>query len=147
MKKFIAILLLFPFSSFSQISDDSKFLAWCEGAYLYHAHYSQLSNNEGAAKNFLYRTSRVMTANLFINLENGEVSGDKVRQWKEIKKNQKAMLDSNPEKIDSFTANCDLIVPKRIATARSMKQTFDGLSFDAYQQFVFEKLLSTMGIR
>lgn len=147
MKKFIAIFLLLPLSAFSQIASGSKDLAWCEGVYLYYAHYSQISNNEGAAKNLLYRSSRVTTANLFLNLENGEVSGDKVRQFKEVKKDQKSMFDSNPKKYAETIAECDAIVPKHIANARSMNQKFDGKSFDALQQIVFDRLLSTMGIR
>lgn len=147
MKNFITILLLLPLTAFSQITSGSKDLAWCEGVYLYYAHYSQMANNEGAAKNLLYRASRVTTANLFLNLENGVVTGDKIRQFKEVKKNQKAMFDSNLDKYFTGIFECDSIVSKYIAIERAKNQTFDGKSFDVVQQFMFDKLLSTMGIR
>ena len=147
MTKIITLFLLLPLSAFSQIASGSKDLAWCEGVYLYYAHYSQLSNNEGAAKNLLYRASRVTTANLFLNLENGKVAGEKIRQFKEVTKNQKAMLDSNPIKHSEGITECDSIVAKYIAIERAKNKTFDGQSFDAFQQLIFEKLLSTMGVR
>jgi len=147
MKKFIAILLLLPLLAFSQIASGSKDLVWCEGVYLYYAHYSQIANNEGAAKNLLYRASRVTTANLFLNMENGVVSGDKIGQFKEIKKNQKTMFDSNPDKYITGIFECDSIVEKYIAIERAKNQIFAGMSFDATQQLAFEKMLSTMGIR
>ena len=147
MKNFITILLLLPLTAFSQIASGSKDLAWCEGVYLYYAHYQQMTNNEGAAKNLLYRASRVTTANFFLNMENGEVRGDKIRQFKEVRKNQKSMFDSNPDKYIKGIFECDSIVAKYIAIERAKDQTFDGRSFDVTQQLFFEKMLSTMGIR
>ena len=97
MKKIIAILLFFPLQATSQISSESKNLAWCEGVYVYYAQLSQMKNNEGLAKNLLFRSSRVVTANLFLNLEDGKVSGDKVRQFKEVRKNMKITFDSQPD--------------------------------------------------
>jgi hypothetical protein len=147
MSKIIAFILLFPLSSFSQISSESKNLAWCEGVYVYYAQYFQLKNNEGAAKNLLFRSSRVVAANMFLNLENGKVSGDKIGQFKETRKNMKSLLDSNPENHMTEITKCDSSVQSTIATVKSKGQIWDGQNFDMLQQSMMNKYLSMLGIK
>ena len=147
MKIIAAILLFIPFSCFSQISNESKNLAWCEGVYVYYAQLSQMNNNEGLAKNLLFRSSRVAAANLFLNLENGKVSGDKVRQFKEVRKNMKATFDMQPDLYFNEIAKCDSSVQSTIAAVRAKKQIWDGQKYDDLQQKMMQNYLSTLGIR
>ena len=147
MKKIIALLLLLPLHAISQISSESKNLAWCEGVYIYYAQYFQMNNNEGAAKNLLFRSSRVVAANMFLNLENGKVSGEKIGQFKEARKNMKSMFDANPENYLSELKKCDSTVQSTIASVKSKNQTWDGQTFDMLQQNMMNKYLSSLGIR
>lgn len=147
MKKIIALLLLLPLHAISQISSESKNLAWCEGVYIYYAQYFQMNNNEGAAKNLLFRSSRVVAANMFLNLENGKVSGEKIGQFKETRKNMKSMFDANPENYLSEVKKCDSTVQSTIASVKSKNQTWDGQTFDMLQQNMMNKYLSSLGIR
>jgi hypothetical protein len=147
MKIFAAILLIIPLSCFSQISSESKNLAWCEGVYIYYAQLSQMKNNEGLAKNLLYRSSRVTTANLFLNLESGKVSGDKVRQFKEVRKNLKTTFDLQPDLHFNEIAKCDSSVQSTIASVRAKNQIWDGLKFDDFQQKMMQTSLTSLGIR
>jgi hypothetical protein len=147
MKIFAAILLIIPLSCFSQISSESKNLAWCEGVYIYYAQLSQMKNNEGLAKNLLYRSSRVTTANLFLNLESGKVSGDKVRQFKEVRKNLKTTFDLQPDLYFNEIAKCDSSVQSTIATVRAKNQIWDGQKFDDFQQKMMQTSLTSLGIR
>lgn len=70
IKFLLFFVLLFTANSLlaAPISNSSKELAWCEGVYIYYAQYMQLRNNEGAAKNLLFRASRVVAANMFRQL-------------------------------------------------------------------------------
>lgn len=147
MKKIIAILLFFPLHAISQISSESKNLAWCEGVYLYYAQLSQMRNNEGLAKNLLFRSSRVVTANLFLNLEDGKVSGDKVRQFKEVRKNMKITFDSQPDLYFNEIAKCDSSVQSIIAAVRAKNQIWDGQKFDDLQQKMMQTYLNSLGLR
>ena len=147
MKKIIAILLLFPLHAISQISSESKNLAWCEGVYVYYAQLSQMKNNEGLAKNLLFRSSRVVTANLFLNLEDGKVSGDKVRQFKEVRKNMKITFDLQPDLYFNEIAKCDSSVQSTIAAVRAKNQVWDGQKFDDFQQKMMQTYLTSLGIR
>lgn len=147
MRKIIALVLLFPLPSYSQISSDSKNLAWCEGIYVYYAQYFQLMNNEGAAKNLLYRSSRVVAANMFLNLENGIISADKIEQFKQARRNIKSILDSNPENHMSEITKCDSTVQSSIASVKSKKQIWDGQNYDMLQQSLMNNYLKMLGLK
>jgi hypothetical protein len=147
MKLFFCLITVLPLICSAQISSDSKNLAWCEGVYIYYAQYFQLKNNEGAAKNLLFRSSRVVAANMFLNLENGKVSGEKVAQFKEARKGMKQTFDSNPESYISEVGKCDASVQSSINSVKSRNQTWDGQNFDVLQQSLFTKYLNSLGIR
>lgn len=147
MKKIVAILLFIPLHAISQISGESKNLAWCEGVYVYYAQLSQMKNNEGLAKNLLFRSSRVATANLFLNLEDGKVSGDKVRQFKEVRKNMKITFDLQPDLYFNEIAKCDSSVQSTISAVRAKNQIWDGQKFDDLQQKMMQTYLTSLGIR
>jgi|688.fasta_scaffold2000654_1 hypothetical protein len=147
MKLFAVTFLFVPLSCFSQISNESKNLAWCEGVYVYYAQLFQMKNNEGLAKNLFFRSSRVVAANMFLNLENGIVSDDKVRQFKEVRKNMKARFDSQPDLYFNEIAKCDSSVQSSISAVRMKNQTWDGLKFDDLQQKMMQTYLRSLGIR
>jgi hypothetical protein len=147
MKILAVTLLVIPLSCFSQISNESKNLAWCEGVYIYYAQLFQMRNNEGLAKNLLYRSSRVVTANLYMNLENGKVSGEKVRQMKDVRKNMKATFDLQPDLYINEITKCDSSVQSTIAAVRAKNLIWDGQRFDDMQQKLMQNYLSSLGIR
>lgn len=147
MKKFAATLLFIPLSCYSQINNESKNLAWCEGVYIYYAQLFQMRNNEGLAKNLLHRSSRVVSANLFINLENGKVSAEKIRQIKDVRKNMKATFDLQPDSHISEITKCDSSVQSTIAAVRAKNQIWDGQKFDDLQQKMMQTYLTSLGIR
>ena len=69
MNKLLFIITIF-FSTFAMsasISEETKNLSRCEGIYIYMAHLAQMQNNEGLAKNLLFRASNTSTAYLFLN--------------------------------------------------------------------------------
>ena len=115
--------------------------------YIYYAQYFQLKNNEGAAKNLLFRSSRVVTANLFLNLENGKVSGEKVAQFKEVRRNMKQQFDANPDGNAVEVSKCDSSVQATITKVKSKNQIWDGENFESMQQKMMTKYLNTLGIK
>jgi hypothetical protein len=147
MRKLAFLLLFVSLPALSELSAESRNLAWCEGVYIYYAQYFQIKNNEGAAKNLLFRSSRVVAANMLLNMESGKVSGEKVGQFKEVRKNMKSMFDSNPEGGLSEVSKCDASVQSTIAKVKSQNQTWNGQGFDVLQQSIMDKYLSTLGFR
>ena len=146
MKQVIIFFLICPLLSYGQISSDSKNLAWCEGVYIYYAQYFQIKNNEGSAKNLLFRASRVTTANLFLNLKDGKVSGEKIRQFKETTRDLKIMLDSAPETYYVEIDKCDRTTQDAIALAIKKNIIWDGHNYESFRRNIFNQYLSTLGL-
>lgn len=129
-----------------QISEESKNLAWCGSVYAYYAHVMQLVNNEGAAKNLLFRSSRAITANLFLNLRNGMVSGEITRQFTEVTSGLTKKFDTNQEKWMSEISGCDASTPDVITRIRASRTIWDGKTFDQFQDGIFTASRKQLGI-
>ena len=129
------------------ISKDSENLAWCEGVYLYYAQGMQIRNNEGAAKNLLFRASRVTTANMFMNLKDGVVSGDVIGQWKAARSRLKAKFDADPDKWMAELNKCDTSTKSVIQSIRDRRIIFDKKTFDEFQGGIFATYRNSLGIQ
>ena len=66
------------------VNNDSKILARCEMVYLYNSHLAIMQNNEGLAKNMLFRASSVVAANMMLSENDGNVSGEILAVWRKI---------------------------------------------------------------
>ena len=146
--KFFTIFLFLSVNSFAQsISEDSKNLARCESVYLYAAHLAQMQNNEGLAKNILFRASRVMTANFFLNESGGRVKGEILEQIKSIRRANKPLLDADPYSVYTKAGECDKSTTSSISAARNMNKIWDGKNFDEWQQMLFNQTTTSMGLK
>ncbi len=128
------------------ISEETKLLARCEGTYLYLAHLSQMKNNEGLAKNLLYRASRVTTAHLFLNEVNGVVSEEILDQIKSVRRKIKPSLDADPESAILRASECDKSVSSVISKIRSLDKVWDNKNYDEWQQILFNGYRKSLGI-
>jgi len=128
------------------VSEESKVLGQCEGAYLYLMHLSLMANNEGLAKNLLLRASRVNTAYLFLNERNGQVTGDVLNQFRAIQKEQKAEFDKDPNTATLKVLECDKTEPI-IERVKNMQKVWDGRNFTQWQLSVFEYYMKLLGFR
>lgn len=150
MKQLIFIILSYCISNHAfghAISEEAKILAKCEGAYLYLAHLAQMGNNEGLAKNLLYRASRVTAAHLFLNEENGRVSEEALEQIKSERRKDRKLLDADPEIVITKGNECDKSVPAIISKTRSMNKIWDGKNFDEWQEMLFVGYRKSLGVR
>ena len=129
------------------ITSDTKLLSLCEGRYLFVAHLAQINNNEGLAKNLLFRASRVTTAHLFLNERNGKVSGETMNEIKAVRRAEKSSLDAFPDRAVSLAGECDKTTPGIVASARNLGKSWNGKKFDDWQQMIFEQYMKSMGIR
>ena len=144
------IVLNFSLANFANaaaISKESENLAWCEGVYLYYAQGMQIRNNEGAAKNLLFRASRVTTANMFMNLKDGVVSGDVIGQWKAARSILKAKFDADPDKWMAELNKCDTSTKSVIQSIRDRRIIFDKKTFDEFQGGIFATYRNSLGIQ
>lgn len=142
-------MVLLPISrarAYYEISSDSKVLSWCEGVYIYYAHVNQIRNNEGAAKNLLFRASRVVTANMFMNLDGQTVSGDKLAQFKAVRRGMKERFDKDPNFYSGEVDSCDKKVAPIISNIQGDKKRWRGVSFLEFQQKMLESYLRSFGI-
>ena len=114
---------------------------------MYVAHLAQMQNNEGLAKNLLYRTSGVVAAYLFLNESGGKVKGEVMEQIKSVRRSEKPSLDADPNGAILKAAECDKSARNAIAKARNMNKVWDGKSYDDWQQFLFAQYMKTMGIK
>ena len=150
--KYIFLLLfavvLFSASAFgASISEETKNLSRCEGIYVYMAHLAQMQNNEGLAKNLLYRASNTSTAYLFLNENGGRVTGEIMEQIKTVRRADKPNLDANPSSVIQKAGLCDTTTAPVISKARNMNKIWDGKDFNEWQQMAFASYLKFMGIR
>ena len=149
--RFIALIFLLPLSALNSlgqsISAESTNLAKCEGVYVYLAHLSQMQNNEGLAKNLLYRSSRVVAAYLFLNESGGKVKGEVMEQIKSVRRAEKPSLDADPNGVILKASECDKSTPNAIAKARNMNKVWDGKNYDEWQQLLFAQYMKTLGIK
>jgi len=129
------------------LSPESVTLAKCEGVYLYLAHLAMMNNNEGLAKNVLYRASRVVTANLFLNEKGGKVSKEVMTQIATIRRNDKKNLDANPNSTVARAGDCDTVAQPSISKARGQNKVWDGRNFDQWQTTIFQQYLDSLRIR
>ncbi len=149
MHKLLFIIAIF-FSTFAQsasISEETKNLSRCEGIYIYMAHLAQMQNNEGLAKNLLFRASNTSTAYLFINESGGRVSGEIMEQIKAVRRADKPNLDANPYAVLEKAGHCDTTCGPVISKARGMNKIWEGKDFNEWQQMMFSTYVKSMGIR
>ena len=143
-----ALCSIAPATAGSLISEESKHLASCEGIYIFLAHLSQMQNNEGLAKNLLYRASRVYAANVFMYFSKGDVPDETLAQWKAVRRVEKPSLDANPQLAIYRASECDKTVEQSIRRIRNEnKKVWAGLSYDEFQQTIFNQSMTSMGIR
>ncbi len=144
----LATLLIPVFCKAAEVSTESKNLSRCQAIYSYAARYILLMNNEGAAKEMLFRTSQTVTALFFLNLDNGVVSGDKLGQFKEAQSGIKNMLDTGGEdKLAKEISACDKSNSSSILKARHLNIIWDGKDFNKAQQFMLSGFLANLGIK
>ncbi len=149
MKKILFIVMMF-FShvAFSAtISDETKNLSRCEGIYVFAAHLSQMQNNEGLAKNLLFRASNTATTYLFLNESGGMVSGEIMEQIRAVRRADKPNLDANPSSVIQRGGLCDTTTAPVISKARHMNKIWGGKDFNEWQQMTFATYLKTLGIK
>jgi len=145
---FFGFLMHLSTTAFSQtISDESRNLAKCEGVYLYAAHLSQMQNNEGLAKNLLYRASSVTTTHLFLNENGGRVKGEIIEQIKSVRRAGKSSLDADPYGVYTKAGDCDKSCSGSISKARNMNKIWDGRNFDEWHLMIFQESMKAMGIK
>jgi hypothetical protein len=148
MRLIFFTLILFSSIVFGDtISEETKNLSRCEGIYLFAAHLSQMQNNEGLAKNLLFRASNTVTANLFLNESGGKVSGDIMEQIKAVRRADKPNLDANPSSAIVRGGLCDSTTAPSISKARNMNKIWDGKDFNEWQQMAFATYLKSLGIK
>jgi hypothetical protein len=143
----VMLLLLSTKVHANPLSVESITLAKCEGVYVYLAHLAMMSNNEGLAKNVLFRASLVVTANLFLNEKGGRVSKEVMDKIKTVRRNDKKNLDANPSATVVRAGECDKATPSSIAKARGMGKIWDSRNFDQWQSLIFQQYLDALKIR
>lgn len=111
------------------------------------AHLAQMQNNEGLAKNLLYRASNTATAYLFLNESGGRVTGEIMEQIKSVRRTDKPNLDANPSNVIQRAGLCDTTTAPVISKARAMNKIWDNKDFNEWQQMVFATYLKTLGIK
>jgi hypothetical protein len=149
MNKLLFIITIF-FSTFAMsasISEETKNLSRCEGIYIYMAHLAQMQNNEGLAKNLLFRASNTSTAYLFLNESGGRVTGEIMEQIKAVRRADKPNLDANPSSVIQRGGLCDTTTGPVISKVRAMNKIWEGKDFNEWQQMIFATSLKSMGIR
>jgi hypothetical protein len=149
MNKLLFIITIF-FSTFAMsasISEETKNLSRCEGIYMYMAHLAQMQNNEGLAKNLLFRASNTSTAYLFLNESGGRVTGEIMEQIKTVRRADKPNLDANPSSVIQRGGLCDTTTGPVISKVRAMNKIWEGKDFNEWQQMIFATYLKSMGIR
>jgi hypothetical protein len=149
MNKLLFIITIF-FSTFAMsasISEETKNLSRCEGIYIYMAHLAQMQNNEGLAKNLLFRASNTSTAYLFLNESGGRVTGEIMEQIKSVRRADKPNLDANPSSVIQRGGLCDTTTGPVISKARAMNKIWESKDFNEWQQMMFATYLKSMGIR
>ena len=149
MNKLLFIIAIFfsPFAKSALISEETKNLSRCEGIYIYMAHLAQMQNNEGLAKNLLYRASNTATAYLFLNENGGRVTGEIMEQIKTVRRADKPNLDANPSSVIQRGGLCDTTTGPVISKARGMNKIWESKDFNEWQQMMFATYLKSMGIK
>lgn len=149
MNKLIFIITIFlsPFAKSATISEETKNLSRCEGIYIYMAHLAQMQNNEGLAKNLLFRASNTATAYLFLNESGGRVTGEIMEQIKSVRRADKPNLDANPSSVIQRGGMCDTTTGPVISKARAMNKIWESKDFNEWQQMMFATYLKGMGIK
>jgi hypothetical protein len=148
MKIIIFATVLFSSTVFgATISEETKNLSRCEGIYIYMAHLAQMQNNEGLAKNLLYRASNTSTAYLFLNESGGRVTGEIMEQIKTVRRTDKPNLDANPSSVIQRGGLCDTTTGPVISKVRGMNKIWESKDFNEWQQMMFATYLKSMGIR
>ena len=149
MNKLLFIITIF-FSTFAMsasISEETKNLSRCEGIYIYMAHLAQMQNNEGLAKNLLFRASNTSTAYLFLNESGGRVTGEIMEQIKAVRRADKPNLDANPSSVIQRGGLCDTTTGPVISKVRAMNKIWESKDFNEWQQMMFATYLKSMGIK
>lgn len=144
---FIIAILFSPFAKSALISEETKNLSRCEGIYIYMAHLAQMQNNEGLAKNLLFRASNTATAYLFLNESGGRVTGEIMEQIKSVRRADKPNLDANPPSVIQKGGMCDTTTGPVISKARAMNKIWESKDFNEWQQMLFTTYLKVMGIK
>jgi hypothetical protein len=148
MKIILSAAILFSSTVFgATISEETKNLSRCEGIYIYMAHLAQMQNNEGLAKNLLFRASNTSTAYLFLNESGGRVTGEIMEQIKSVRRADKPNLDANPSSVIQRGGLCDTTTGPVISKARAMNKIWESKDFNEWQQMMFATYLKSMGIR
>jgi hypothetical protein len=126
---------------------ETKKLSWCEGVYLYYAQYFQILNNEGAAKNLLFRASRTSAAALLVNIEGDKVPSHRVLFIKASRSNLKETLDSAPNQHFSEVSRCDIEVMPLVSSVIRRNLTLGGKDFVELQQAILSSTSNSLGLK
>ena len=128
------------------VNNDSKILARCEMVYLYNSHLAIMQNNEGLAKNMLFRASSVVAANMMLSENDGNVSGEILAVWRKIGFNIKSRLDYKQTTVSKELLLCDRPVERIIREVIYLDKTLWGYNFDELHQLFYDKLRLKLGI-
>jgi hypothetical protein len=145
--KIVGMLMLFLSTNSIAMTADTRSLVNCEAVYIYYAQYFQMNNNEGAAKNLLFRASRLTAAYLLLNLEDGVVSGKKIGEFKTIQRQVKARLDADPIGGLSQATACDKKSPPIVSRVSARGIIWQGKNHQQLSEFLLNGMLGSMGIR
>lgn len=126
---------------------ESNILARCNGIYNYVAHTAQMQNNEGLAKNLLFRSSRTVTSLFMITAVDGVIKGERIEEFRSIQQRYKSNLDAGRLNLNYELRRCDqeaLPITNRTEQAGGMLW---GLTFQELQEQLFAKARRMMGIQ
>lgn len=148
-RKFIALIICFITQADCAVSipQESKKLGYCEFVFFYAAQMAQMQNNEGLAKNYARRASFFTVANFLLIEENGNISAEKIKQFRAESILKKSEFDANQKLVAGEISKCDKDVTSIALTIRNKNKTMWGKNFDELQQEMFIQNLSTLGVR
>lgn len=128
-------------------AEERRQLGWCEGVYIYAAHYLQLSGNEPAARNSLSRAVATMVSNMFLNqTAEDKVPGEKLAESVSERRKVKPFLDANPDEILPATHDCDSQMQSLWARGRNTDDTLWGRSYPELHIEFMDKMKGIMGL-
>jgi len=143
-----AVILVVSMPNFCfALTPETRTLVRCESMYIYYAQYFQLQNNEGAAKNLLARATRLTAAYMLLNLEDDIVSGEKLDQFRLIRRETKGELDLDPHGNIKQLTNCDRATPAILATVRKKLIVWQGKTYEELSVYLLEASLRSLGIK
>ncbi len=145
---FIAAFFLAPQNVQAyELTQDIRTLAKCESVYLYAAHLAQMQNNEGLARNILFRAARTSVSVFMLGEVAGNVSGDALAELRAIHSATKSELDNQTTDIMTELTACDTIAQPITSAVERMRKTLWGMDFQDLHLQVLNKFMQTLGLQ